>query len=283
MWRSDSAVDLYQGDASVDHTGRTVPNRLLLIVNTEEQLDEISPLGLRFAGFHDRVLPWRGAGTLWYNGDADYRDAIANGIGAAPVPDALVYDNFNVTGNSAWTVTGAFSNDFMNYVGVTQAYWEIRTGVSDGDGGTLIASGTSSATQVDLGNSFFGLEEYAISVSGLHVMLAPGEYWLTVAPVSPPVADGDVNYSYIATTSGANAIGSPPGDDGNSFATSAGYGWNFTPTTDDSIEGPGTWDYSMGINGTVPEPASVTLLGIGGCALAGYVVLRRRLRRKSDV
>ena len=216
-----------------------------------------------------------GGGVLWYNGDPDGNSADANGVGVSPVPDSLVYDNFQIAAGYRWTVDGAFSIDLMDYSGVTQAQWEIRKNVSAGDGGMLVASGTSAATQTDLGFSLSGFEVFGISVSGLNVVLGPGTYWLTVAPVSPPTGNIPANYSYIATTSGLDAIGSPPGNDGNSFATSAGYGWNFTPTSDPSIEGAPT-DYSMGLTGSaVPEPASWMLLLVGGLGVMGYVGLFR--------
>ncbi len=215
-------------------------------------------------------------GLLWYNGDPDGNSGDANGIGAAPVPDALVYDDFKIGGSSTWTINTAFSTDLMDYAGVTQAYWEIRKGVMAGNGGMVVASGTSAATQTDLGYSLFGYEVFSITATGLNVVLGPGTYWLTVAPVSPATGNIPANYSYIATTSGTGSFGSPAGNDGNSFATSAGYGWNFTSTSDPSIEGAPT-DYSMGLTGTsVPEPASWIMLAVGGLGCIGYAGLRRR-------
>ena len=89
--------------------------------------------------------------------------------------------------------------------------------------------------------------------------------------------------SFIGTTSGANAVGTPPGNDGNSFFSSIFFGQSFVPTTDPSIEGPGTWDYSMGVVGTaiqtaVPEPSSLVLGLVGLVTSAGCVWARRRIR-----
>jgi PEP-CTERM motif len=227
------------------------------------------------------TAPARAAGgVLFYNGDPDGYDALANGVGASPVPDSLLYDQFTVAASS-WTIQTAFSTDLMNYVGVTDAYWEIRTDVSAGNGGNLIASGTTAATQVDLGYSLFGFEAYTVTATGLNVQLGPGTYWLTIAPVSPPTGGVPANYSYIATTSGTNSVGYTP-DLGQSYVTSAGYGLNFTPTSDPSLEGPGNWQYSMGVSGqSVPEPASSLLLGLGGLGVGGYVVFRRRREDKT--
>jgi hypothetical protein len=104
--------------------------------------------------------------------------------------------------------------------------------------------------------------------------LTAGTYWLAVAP---DVSNQD---SFIVTTSGANAIGTPPGNDGNSFFSSTFFGDTFVPTSDPSIEGPGTWDYSMGVIGSsstaVPEPSSLMLGLVGVIASAGFSWARRR-------
>ena len=108
----------------------------------------------------------------------------------------------------------------------------------------------------------------------MSVTLASGTYWLAVAP------DVSNQNSYITTTSGANAVGSPPGNDGHSFVSSTFFGENFVPTSDPSVEGQGTWDYSMGVIGTaaVPEPSSFILGLVGLVTSAGCVWSGRRTR-----
>src|SRR5262249_20497101 len=117
--------------------------------------------------------------------------------------------------------------------------------------------------------------EYTNSVS-VNVTLGAGTYWLAVAP---DVSDQN---SFISTTSGTNAVGLPPGDDGNSFVSSTFLGLSFVPTSDPSLEGPGTWDYSMGVIGTatqvIPEPSSFLLGLFGLVSSTGYVWSRRRTR-----
>lgn len=57
------------------------------------------------------------------------------------------------------------------------------------------------------------IDEFTIMVSGLQITLGPGTYWLTVAPR----LFGPVSTSYVPVTGGLNAVGSPPGNDGDSF------------------------------------------------------------------
>ena len=68
---------------------------------------------------------------------------------------ASVYDDFIVPSGSGWNVTAVFSDNLPN-TRVTGANWEIRQGVSEGNGGTLIASGTTITPVVtDTGRSGF--------------------------------------------------------------------------------------------------------------------------------
>lgn len=218
------------------------------------------------------------AGTLWYNGVPDGSNAAYNAVVPA-VQQGLVYGEFIVPASQTWTITGVFSDNAMNTT-TTSAYWEIRQGVSTGQGGTLLDSGTDPATQRDLNNTVFGYEEYEVSVSGLSgITLGPGTYWLTVAPV----VAGDQFVSDILTTSGTQAIGMPQGNDGNSyvdgsFYTSQNGGNNFEPAGDYATNGNGLADFSMGVVGySTPEPSSRDMvLGALAVLAARYGVSRWR-------
>ena len=220
--------------------------------------------------------PARADTILWYNGNL-----AANGGGTVNEQTTNggsfnIYDDFNVTG-AGWIVDRVWSNNSMQFTGVTQAAWSIRSGMSVGNGGTVIASGTSSATQTPTGlsNPSLGFLDYTIQVTGLNVTLAPGVYWLSVSPLvgaDPTVTFGGVFRSYNSRTAGANAVGTPPGNDMNSFFNSSFLGYNYAPAFGN--------DYSMGVAGTqvgaVPEPASITAFGIGAACLAAYVLRRRK-------
>lgn len=98
-------------------------------------------------------------------------------------------------------------------------------------------------------------------------------YWMTVSP------DGGYGYeALITTTSGANAIGSPAGNDGNAFVTLLLASYNFTPTTE---LGYGCGNFSAGVlidegASSVPEPGTAALT-IGAGLLLVSISRRKRL------
>ena len=245
-------------------------------------------LGLAMAA----ICLWASAGearadsTLWYNGDYDGFSGAYNAVVPSASSYALVYDDFIVPVGQTWTIHSVFSNDQMNFTPSTLfAHWAIRSGVTGGDGGggTLLAFGTDSATQVPTAN--VDVSEYTVAVSGLNVTLGPGTYWLTVDPVGGSLDD----LSYMSTTSGTNAIGMPPGNDGNSYLAGSYwvsvFGSNFVPAGD-LIQDPnnnGQADFSMGVTGvamaSVPEPSTLVLGLLGTLTVFGTARLRRRRTR----
>lgn len=205
--------------------------------------------------------------TLWYNGDFDGVNGLVNQVDDSPF-QAYVYDDFTIS-SGTWTLTGAFTNNLMSFA-IESADVEIRSGVSAGNGGTLIYGAYGVLfNQTATGRSGFNLPEYTISVDLPNLVLGPGTYWVMVAP-----RDTNGGVSFVSTTSGANCIGLPCGTGNNSFFDSAYYGAVFEPAT--TFLSPA--DFSMGVIGTssaVPEPSSLIMLGSGLLAVAGAV--RRRL------
>jgi PEP-CTERM motif-containing protein len=228
------------------------------------------------------VLATVGAGparaeTLWYNGDFDFSDAAVNARHATA--SAAGYDDFHVVGG-LWHISGVWSNILTDLYPACGsrcqgiADYEIRSGMSAGNGGSLLYSGTGvSASVVPTGRSGFGFSEFSLAVDGLSLDLGPGTYWLMVRPVN-----GD-HWSFLSTTSGAGSVGSPAGNDENSFVY-ASWGANFLATS--QIFGAPGVDFSMGVRGvdpplsTVPEPGSLTLLA---AAVTGFCTMAWRRHR----
>ncbi len=133
---------------------------------------------------HGQTRQASGGSVLWYNGVMDGRDAWVNQTGAA---DGLIYDNFIVPTGSTFTITGVFSNDAMyDHSAASTAYWEIRSGVSAGNGGTLLGSGDSTDTLTSTGQNFLvgglAIPIYQNLVQVPTITLGAGTYWLAVAP-----------------------------------------------------------------------------------------------------
>jgi hypothetical protein len=208
---------------------------------------------------------------LWYNGDWNLANGLANERDNI-VSQAAVYDNFTGPANAGtmWDVTAVFSDNLLSGTTVTGADWEIRTDISEGNAGTLVAHGTTNSPVVIPTGRFVGTEvEYMVEVTGLSILLPrlpSGQfYWLNVTPIN------STGRSFNSTTSGTNCVGTPCGNDQNAFFNSTFFGTNFTSTSNEGQP----YDYSMGVIGTtVPEPATVALLTCGVGAL--LLVMRRR-------
>jgi hypothetical protein len=213
------------------------------------------------------------APCLFYAGDFDPNND--NSVGLSNESDAHVfgnpygaatYQNFNVSG-AGWNVTGLYTNNLSSLNPAT-GYWEIRQGLSDGNGGTLLASGTGAVTQTPTGRFGLGLAEYNDLVSGLNLTLTPGLYWMAVVPQDP----NGPGRSYNTNTFGLNQVGSELSNE--QFWNSPFAGTYFTNQGFQGI----IQAFSAGVVGTpVPEPSSLMMLGSGLLAAVG--VVRRRLFR----
>ena len=209
------------------------------------------------------------ADILFYGGDFDMNNPNANAI--ANENDAIVYgnpygaaayQNFIVPAGQSWNVTGLFSNNLMT-LHPPNAYWEIRTGVSEGHGGTLRASGTGPDTYHLKGQ--FG--ESNNLVSNLNITLNPGMYWLAVVPDAPD----QQGRSYNTNTFGLNAVGTQVSD--QQFFNSPFFGYTFT-----NADNLGVFPtFSSGVIGTVvPEPSGIIIFSSG--VIVARAAVRRQLR-----
>jgi hypothetical protein len=211
-------------------------------------------------------------GSLWYNGDLNHVNGLANerddGLGFGEY--AHVFDDFNVTDSPGWHLTSLYSNNYMSYIeggGPTTAVeWSIHQGITVGNGGTTVASGTSTDFAITV-HYVQDFTEYTVRVLGLNINLAPGTYFLNVTPVG-----SGHGRSFTSDTSGAGCIGTPCGNNGNAFFDSNFFGANYQSTAEQGQPG----DFSMGVIGTVvPEPPLWAMMTMGAVVLLGVQRLRR--------
>lgn len=209
--------------------------------------------------------------TVWYGGDPNMDNGLRSETGGV-YGSSMTYDNFTTTG-TGWNVyylLGNFAMDFQT----TQMAYEIRSGVSEGNGGTLISSGTIDVTQTatgDVNNGWIASNVYTLAGNTNPINLAAGEYWVGLAPVmSDPNSYGN---AFVCTTTGDGGIGSPL-NDGKSFFSWDGYGYNFVSSG--YAFGSSDKDFSYGVfaNPVVPEPGSMLAMGMGLLSFVPFV--RRR-------
>jgi hypothetical protein len=200
-------------------------------------------------------------------------------LAVVPAPAQVLYDDGPINGtNDAWTINFGYviSNTFTllnnsTVTGFNFGVWEFPgdtlTSVdwaitSMENSGKLLGSGT--AKGANLTDQFISLNKYGydidkITVTGLNVNLAANTYWLNLQNAVVPSGDP----VFWDENSGIGCTG----DDGK------GGGCPSKPS--DSVIGtipPESFDVNGSVNGgTVPEPASWTLLASGVLGVIGWL------------
>jgi hypothetical protein len=197
------------------------------------------------------------ANAQFYGGDFDGENGLSSEKNTI-VSDSYVFDNFNWGGGNVATVFGNFLQTGLSG-GVAGGEFEIRSGVSQGNGGVLVHSGSAVMSWVKKGPGGFGLEEWTLTLDGGNFALAAGTYWVGVRPVG---FNNGSERAFVSSTSGAGGIGGPLNDN-NSFFHSSFFGFNYEKV--ENVLGTGM-DFSLGL--TVPAPGAMSLLGLGGLLAA---------------
>ncbi len=218
---------------------------------------------------------------LFYAGDFDLSNPNANAlpnendaiVGYSPY-GAATFQNFIVPGGHTWNVQSLFTNNLAK-INPDSGYWEIRSGLSEGNGGMPIASGVGTKaagtfTWTPTGRNGFGLDEYQAHITGINLMLTPDTYWEAVVPVALNDAERSFNSNTFDCFSNS-CVGTEIDD--QQYFDSPFFGTSFTNANNE-----GTFQrFSSGVDGydSTPEPSSLLMLGSGVAGLAG--LLRQRL------
>lgn len=189
------------------------------------------------------------ASAQWYNGDPDLNGGTSAEFNTL-VSDSYMFEDFDHAGG---IITDLFGNYYMDFSPVGFMY-EIRSGMSNGFGGTLHASGETDGVyslKYNEGKDWdaFGFLSYRLSADIVDVIFAAGTYMVALSPIGE-----GIGRAFIQTTSGENGVGSSIDNDLNWFHSDH-FGYNYQERVADGE------DYSYGVN--VPAPASVALLGFG--------------------
>lgn len=209
------------------------------------------------------AVPRMVADVIFYNGD--FKDKDLSCERNTYVTDSRVYENFHVTGT--WQITNLWGHFHeIDTNSLDRAYYEIRQGISPGSGGTLISGGSINVTKEAVAQNVWGQTVYRIEGRLADLVLATGDYWITLAPEGYGRGQW-----WVFGSTGANAVGSTAFDGVSYWDSSFWYHtWIRLPN-----EGTSEGNWSFGVSGTpIPEPSSILALlcGIEGW---GWVAWRR--------
>jgi hypothetical protein len=179
----------------------------------------------------------------FYGGDLNVSDSNAAGLSdenTVLIPGSSTYTAINVPTNGWIGVTGILVNvqASVDFDPNTASY-DVRTGVSEGNGGTSIASGTGTIKVAATGRNFLGLNEFTVLVRIPTLYIGTGEYWFNVTPqCTNGAADGSCSIGRIFlsnTTQNTNAVlgGAQPA--GSMFLNSSFFGFTYANWCDASL------------------------------------------------
>jgi hypothetical protein len=193
---------------------------------------------------------------LFYAGDFDSTASDANGLAnevdVIVSTGAAVYAPFIVPKGKTWTVTGLFTDNFMEVARLDPAIspYEIREGIprAGGNGGRLVCRGKKLATLEYTGYQNYGIPLLADKVEHIKSCRLPaGKYWMSVVPYCTNAVRCNGARNFEANDDGAmnHRFGSlEPAND--SFFNSVYFGAVWEP----SVEQQSSHRFSDGVEGT---------------------------------
>jgi hypothetical protein len=152
---------------------------------------------------------------LFYGGDTNPNSPDDNGFAndnTLLVPDTTTWGAFTVPAGQSWSVRGLFINtiaDGYNGLDPAASDWAIASGLSEGNGGSIVASGNATASFNPTGRLPFGFTEYTMGVSIPTTVLSAGTYWVNILPNCTNASNGDCSIAqyYFDDTFGLNRYG----------------------------------------------------------------------------
>jgi hypothetical protein len=173
---------------------------------------------------------------LFYGGDLNESSPNAAGLSdenTLLVDGSSTYGNFNVPSGMTVTVTGILFNvqADANFDPLTGSY-DIRQGVSEGDGGTDLASGSGAIAVATTGRSFLGLSEFSLAINlTTPLTLGAGNYWFNLtANCTNGSIDGScsVGRMYVSNVNGrTDSVHGAGEGNGQMFLNSVYFGYTF--------------------------------------------------------
>ena len=198
---------------------------------------------------------------LFYGGDLNPSDIDAIGMsdentllivgggstyGSVHIPNGVTAQVFGIIFNIQ--ADAAFDPQTASY--------DIRTGVTDGNGGTSIASGSGTTVVQATGRNFLGLNEYSVAVSwSTPVTLTTGQYWFNLTPQCLNTLDGSCSAfrQFVSnTTQHTNNVHGSWQPREEMFLNSSFFGLNFADWCDSlfGLTAPQCTAMSFGLRGT---------------------------------
>ena len=180
---------------------------------------------------------------LFYGGDLNPNDANADGFSDENTLLILggsnTYGAVNIPAGPNANVTGILFNILATAAfDPFTATYDIRQGISEGNGGTDVSSGSATIAVAATGRNAFGLYEYTITATFSTVTLVPGEYWFSLEPQCLNTLDGSctVFRQFVSnTTQEANAVNGSWQPDREMFFNSSYFGFTYANWCDSSL------------------------------------------------
>jgi hypothetical protein len=179
---------------------------------------------------------------LFYGGDLNPTDANADGFSdenTLLVNGSSTYGAVNIPTGANASVTGILVNVLATAAfDPFTATYDIRQGVSEGNGGSEVSSGSGAVAVAATGRNAFGLYEYTVTVTFSSVTLVPGEYWFNVTPQCTNTLDGSCTvFRQFAsnTTQETNAVNGAWQPDGQMYLNSAYFGYTYANWCDSAF------------------------------------------------